>query len=731
MLQIDKVQLIEGVTVYGDDGSFNTFYLLPQQPRYRRDENGNPVFKFIKYRFPVDREDGKKGGGFIIFDAEFVVSEEKVPKIKEVLQSQVRQEANRLNISPVPDVKLGTINYTEGETILNILNENEDLVEKVFNPGVPSLYGNNITAMSAELTPEGATLCEQALQGKGGLVQVVYKLKFWAKLPPMKVNAWFNSFQFYSFFQTIDVEWRVWREDDYRETVREQMIGSESMGVAIDSGGITDEKLKSEVRDWAFRTLEGRVENMMIKQLTQVPDDQRDLPDGIENVTRDISKTSISSFNLNYEENATEEWDVNPQGTLPNITNLRDKDGNPLKWKSFATEVDLDDPFFRQLRVDTYVNADFENLPIHSVEVKLLYNGRPMANLEEGPEGEVVLRKPEDVGHFATFVENDNWKYTYSYQVNYEGTSQAFQSEEIETDEGTLTVGVDDVGILSVEVSAGDLNWNEVESAQVKLTYEDPGEGVSPLEDQFVLNEDNLTHEFQRVIFKPFRKPYKYRVKYFMKNGREFETDEREGRAHNLFINDPFAGTKTIKVLAAGDLQNTINNVFVDLKYRDEQNDYTQKHSVALNASTPFVDWVFPVISETLGEATYSGNVMLKDGTVRPIEQTIAEANTIIVPKPPVDHLKVDVVTDLLDFSTVKLVRLSVSYEDETNFASKRRDFIFSANNGVSQAWEIPIFDPAKDSYSWEATYFMSDNSQKKIGPTETSEPTIILEVPV
>ena len=36
MLQIDKVQQIEGVTVYGDHEHFNIFYLIPQQPRYRR-----------------------------------------------------------------------------------------------------------------------------------------------------------------------------------------------------------------------------------------------------------------------------------------------------------------------------------------------------------------------------------------------------------------------------------------------------------------------------------------------------------------------------------------------------------------------------------------------------------------------------------------------------------------------------------------------------------------------
>ena len=76
------------------------------------------------------------------------------------------------------------------------------------------------------------------------------------------------------------------------------------------------------------------------------------------------------------------------------------------------------------------VNANFKELPIHSVEVKLNYQGRPMANLVEGePEGEVVLNSaPTRSGKFAAFVENNDWKYEYSYQVNYRGESRQFQS---------------------------------------------------------------------------------------------------------------------------------------------------------------------------------------------------------------------------------------------------------------------------------------------------------------
>ena len=60
---------IEGLSVFGDDSRRNAFYVLPNAPRFRIDpDTKKPVFKFIKYKLPVDRPDGKKGGGFVIFD---------------------------------------------------------------------------------------------------------------------------------------------------------------------------------------------------------------------------------------------------------------------------------------------------------------------------------------------------------------------------------------------------------------------------------------------------------------------------------------------------------------------------------------------------------------------------------------------------------------------------------------------------------------------------------------
>jgi hypothetical protein len=726
MLQIDKVQQIEGVTVYSDHEKINVFYPLPQQPRYRQDPQGRPSFAFYKYRYPVDRPDGKKGGGFLLFDVEFVVDETKIPALTQALAAQVADEANRRGITPVPDVVLGSFTYTKGT---NALLYPEGLVTKMIpNSGKPSLFGNNVSTFALELPPEGATFFEQAMQGSGGAVSIVYDLWFWARLPEITMDAYWNASKFYSFYQSVDTDWNLWSEDSYRETIREQMISSESMVIHPDFPAGIDPKLRTQLIDWATKSLEDAVERNMVEAIAPVSDDQRKVPDGIEDVTRDITSTKIASVSIHYRESQTVEWNVSPQGILPNITTLK-VGGQALKWSDYARVIDLDDPFFKTLRVNAYVNADFKGLPIHSVEVKLLYKGRPMPNLAEGePDGEVVMNSEDDVAKFGAFVENDDWKYKYSYQVNYRGESQHFQSPEIETNEGNLTIGVDDVGILAVDVSAGDLNWNELDQVAVDLTYEDTANGVAAIEEQFQLTQAASEHNIQRVIFQPMRNNYHYRVKYFMKGGKEYQGPEFEARSRKLYINDVFDARKTIAVRGVGDFTNRIQTIFVDLEYEDGANGYAQSKSQALTGATSFFEWTFPVVNETAGTVTYKATVAYKDGTSETIPPTVATSNTVLLPPAVEAFLEVQVVTDLVDWTQVRLVRVALSYTDPDNAVAQAKDLIFSPTNHAETSWKVDLKDKEKDDFTYTVTYYLATGLQKTVGPTTTTDLALILD---
>lgn len=729
MLMWDKPQMIEGITVYGDDRSASTFYVFPNTPRFRM-ENGLPIFQFLKYREAIDRPNpvnpNKKGGGFVIFDVEFVVDEDVLEKVKGKLQEQL--DARFKNANPKPQVQIGQISYLRGATKIQMFDSGGALVEKVQNPGSPSLYGKMITPVTVELSPSGATLAETALKGDGGVVQVIYDLFTPVKLPPLSVTVWFNAEKFMKFHQEVTIDWNFWGDDTYREKIEQEWRTSETGGVEIDPGTVTDQKVISAVRDWGFQTLDDAVKRMVLSDIPDVSADQRKVPDGMEKVWRDQAVRKVASFRRTFKEGQVMEWNASPRGTLPNISSLKDKDGNPLDLSKFFKTVDLNDPFFQQLNVNVTANADFQNIPIHSIDVHLDYNQGNTQRVDD-----FHLTKPDDVGKFSTFIENKVSKYKYRYQVNYKGSDRTYKSPEVESDAKILTINVGDTGFLAIDVEAGDLNFGQVDRAQVVLQYEDASNGVPLIEDSFTLDKDHRDHKFSKLIFSPVKNPYQYRVKYFMKDGKEYSVDWQQGRSPNLFINDPFSANRTINLRGIGDFQADIATIFVDMKYTDEKNNYSQTSSVALNKNTQFSDWTFPVIDENAGKVTYSGTIQFLDGKIEEIKQTEATRNTILVGKPRDDNefLKVQVIPDLLDFNVVALVQLSLRYVDSPNGIDSRNDLVIRKSDTTVPPWIVRIQDKTKKNYEWQATYHMRNPTRKHTTtPVTTGETSLILEMP-
>jgi hypothetical protein len=199
MLKLYPAQLIAGLTVYGDDTDPTVFYVMPDQPSFRIDPNtGKPSFKFIKYLMPVDRPDGSKGGGFLIFDSVFVISPDKLAAIQKQLNQQINSGTSRGSatakislpsfIPDTSDPKSPTPTAT-----LTLLDSGGALVTKILSPGKPSLLGSLVCSFTAELSPEGAAVVEGAMKGSGGVVQIAYGLSYMAVLPAVTGQVWFNA----------------------------------------------------------------------------------------------------------------------------------------------------------------------------------------------------------------------------------------------------------------------------------------------------------------------------------------------------------------------------------------------------------------------------------------------------------------------------------------------------------------------------------------------------------
>ncbi len=710
------------VTAFADDPNPSVFYVLPKAPTFRIDSNGLPVFKFLKYRNPIAREDGKKGGGFLICDVAFVLTNQQLTKSKTALQQIVNDRFRNRN--PKPTVQVRNVAFTRSSCTVQLLDgsgPDATLVERIQNPAAPSLYGDMVTPITVELSPEGATLLEEALQDKGGVVQIAYDLFTAVKMPPMAVTVWFNASKFMHFHQQVDIDWKMYGDDSYRESIREKFVQAEAGGVDVDPGGVTDAKVVNAARDWGFQQLDDAVKRMLLGDIAPVSEDARKVPDGIEHLTRDMIVSKVANFRRTYRQGTVIEVNVGPRGTLPNITSMKGPDGKLFKWSDFARTVDLDDPFFKRVTVSYRANVDFDSMPVKSVDVTLRYGASQ-------PKGTSFVTA-NDVGQQAWPLENDNWKYRYQYLVNYKNESRQFASPEVETDAPVLTINVGDSGVLHADVQVGDMNFDQVSQALVTLGYEDADAGVPPQEWKFSFDKDNRGKAITKPIFAPRTKPFTYQVKYTMADGREYTGGKQTTMASQIFVGDPFQADKTVSVRSTGNFDGDIDTIFVDLKYRDETNDYNQSTSIALSSNQRFLDWTFPVVDETGGQVTYTETIQFADGTRKENPEKTADKQTILVGVATSDEfLQVDVLPDLLDFDVVKLVKVTIHYADPANQIDDTKDLVFRKDSKAQQ-YKVRVADKTKRSYQYSVEYFLNaNNARQEIGPKESTETTLILE---
>jgi hypothetical protein len=724
VLAIAKRQIIEGHEVYGDTNDWTTFYVIPKNPRFRLDDHGKPVFKFVKYRFPVDRPDGKKGGGYVFFDVAFYVTQDVQDKIRGVLQAGMTATGG-----PPPDIKLASPPYLRGSANFLLKNSDGTLIQSVTGAAKPSLYGDNTAAYALELTPEGATFFEATMKGEGvGGVIVEYELTTSAALPPLTAHAWFHGSEFYSYFQQVDIDESMWSDDSYRETIREAAYSSESTGVTVEMQFVLPEgpdattKLKDSIRASMRAQLEDAVTRKALKPIDPVAADKRDLPDGdFEHVIRDYSTTRDVFIDEWYSENGAMEWTIQPNGNVPNITTMTGPDGKPFRWEDYYVEVDLNDPFFKQLNVAIGVNADFANLPLHSVEVHLDYNQGKTHQI-----GEYAFRDADSQQKFASYIENDNWTYQWWYQVNYKGAAKTFTSKPEKSDEKILTVNVDDLGILHADFEAGAIDWEQVSAVQIAFEY--PGRTVKVAE-TLVLTKASPKASVVKPIFEPRDKAYLYTITYQMADGREFAIPPQEGVSARTIVNDVFQD-KTVPIRVAGDLSfdpgddaaKVIDEILLHVSYTDGDG-LSQTTDVSLNPDQSFLDWKVPVVGVGDGIVAYSGLIKYHNGTTVEIPDTTPPQATILVGDVVASKSVVTVVADLLDFTQLKLVKVSLKHGDRAG------DFVFRPDGEMTATFELDAKEKGAITYDWSATYFLTDTTRRSDAGS-TSDLTLVLDVP-
>lgn len=715
---------IAGLTVFSDDSSPDHFYVMPDQPQLRIDDTtSKPTFKFIKYKMPVDRADGSKGGGFVIFDSVFIISPDKLKTIQDQLNQNLSSAGDKDGSGQPLVAKIGIPTFTKGTSSLTLLDSGGALVSKIENVGKPSLFGSMINSFTAELTPEGATVCEAVLKGSGGVMQIAYDLHFAAALPPITGRVWYYAAKFYSFYQSIDKtsDW-PW-SDSETDTMRESFVNSNAGGVYFDFTALgavgadpNTQKLEDSITNWGWAQIDEAVKSAALPDI-KAAEDRGDHDK--DHITKMQSTWESSSFNRYFSERMGIDFETVQQGTLPTITDMG------FDWKDFFVEIDANDPFFARINASVNVNADFDKFAIDSVDVQLHYD-------KTQSQAAFHFKKTDDVGHFVADTTDGDMHYTYSYAVNYKGQSQPYQSALVTTEDAQITINAGQLGILYIHMVIGNVDFSKVPQVQVGIRYSDPDNStIAPISQQFTFDQNTKEFTLVSAVAQPITQPYQYQVTYILPDGSQFATDWMPQTSNVLTINSPFV-SRVYSFLAEADFTNSVDNIFLKMSYIDAANNIQQDSDFTFTAKNPSNDWKVSVISTGKGQVTYSGVITYKNHTTENLPANTTDKDLIEFGPPNQVIMSVTPDPLLIDFSIVRAVKVNLEYSDAANGLSLKQEILLKQANGPAQTWTFYARDPKKTAYTYTLTYYMGTTPPSVVQgqPATSSDTDLVLTMP-
>ena len=205
---------IEGVVVFRDHASLTTFHYLAGPPRLSRSPDGKPNLLLLKYRNALDamgsasaRAREQLGGAFLLFGVDCGVPQETKNAIASQLQSRVPPDTGPVNLVPVL--------YTKGKVSVVALDKQKPVagapeeeggqqskfVRGILGSSTPSLLQDQRAIFSISLTPDAATLIEEAYDAELSPIGVMYELDFAGLRPALAVRAKVDQHKVYEQFK--------------------------------------------------------------------------------------------------------------------------------------------------------------------------------------------------------------------------------------------------------------------------------------------------------------------------------------------------------------------------------------------------------------------------------------------------------------------------------------------------------------------------------------------------
>jgi hypothetical protein len=246
-----------------------------------------------------------------------------------------------------------------------------------------------------------------------------------------------------------------------------------------------------------------------------------------------------------------------PQGSLRLLL-------GDLNVDNYIREVNLDDPFFRELGARIGVTGDWNMLGIEKVVVNATYQPDPAGPIVHR-DGWTFNQTNEDSKPFNVLLDKNRPVRLYKYKTQIflkdldyiDSKTRVLEKEDTTEEREKLINPANEFQPLLVRVEAGALDWNTAARVDVKLRYEDSNNAFAA-DQMFSFTQDqHASRQWVLYPVDPNKRTYKvifgYTIKDSAGNMTYFEYGHDDWSAEGVVVPSPFRGTRAVRITPAVD----------------------------------------------------------------------------------------------------------------------------------------------------------------------------------
>lgn len=686
---------IEGVVVFRDHAVTDQWYFLPGSPRLTTstepDPDGPPGAQRRVPALSLIKFKGTAGtGGFLNFDVDLGIDPDRLDEVAAAIK-RLEQLPDRPRLAPVPVV--------DGSVRLMLFDKQTppepprdgtppppapppelQFVLTLTHPAKPALYGDNRATFSAQLTQEGVTTLEKAMQGELSPIGVVYSLDYLGLRPAYHVS--------------VHVDWdAVQKHLEESETISVPLIYSSSIEKVVDElveqriieitadTFVLEEDGSAVIarRDEALADVKDMITETFFEPTLSPIDSSDDVDTGVRTAGRvlqailsggasetslfrrkevDIQRIEKKRLDVAMSERTTVKRTIFPQGHLSGLFRTLTLSGVDLS--RFVIDVDLDDPWFQRRTVEVISRAEYSLDSVRSVNVTLSYGGEVRSALLTSDAPRATVSWASRLAAGAMIREVDT-----SFQVNFAGVDGTERPTSLSSAPGSLLGDALEIdprelyAISPIPVVALSYPWERYPHVEVEVAYADPANQIAQ-SDVLLLSSEKTEALWNMFVRDPQRTGFRYRVTHRALDQRDHQTAWIETDEERINIRDPFPNGRVLDVVPVLDWT-VVKRAFVDLSYRDDPNGILEEDSLEFTKETDQTQQFRVRLADvTQREVGYRVTLINLDGSVVEIPPSVTLERRVTLRGDMAGHQVIRIRSQAVDYAAVKVRQVSV-----------------------------------------------------------------------